>query len=91
VIARRVEQAQHLLRADGELGLAEIALRAGFPDQSHFSLHFKRIVGVTASQFRISARTRKSPQAAARTQMPSSVSMLLKQDAAQYDQVNAAG
>jgi AraC family transcriptional regulator len=55
VIARRVERAQHLLRADGELGLAEIALRVGFPDQSHFSLHFKRIVGVTPRQFRISA------------------------------------
>jgi AraC family transcriptional regulator len=56
VIARRVERAQHLLRGDGELGLAEVALRVGFPDQSHFSFHFKRIVGVTPGQFRISAR-----------------------------------
>jgi Helix-turn-helix domain len=56
VITRRVERAQHLLRAGGELGLAEVALRVGFPDQSHFSLHFKRIVGVTPRQFRISAR-----------------------------------
>jgi AraC family transcriptional regulator len=56
VIARRIEQAQHLLRADGELGLAEVALRVGFSDQSHFSLHFKRIVGVTPRQFQISAR-----------------------------------
>jgi AraC family transcriptional regulator len=55
VITRRVERAQHLLRADGELGLAEVAVRAGFSDQSHFSLHFKRIVGVTPRQFRISA------------------------------------
>jgi AraC family transcriptional regulator len=54
VIARRVERAQHLLRADDELGLAEIALRAGFSDQSHFCSHFKRIVGVTPRQFRIS-------------------------------------
>jgi AraC family transcriptional regulator len=58
VITRRVERAQHLLRADGELGLAEVALRVGFSDQSQFSLHFKRIVGVTPRQFRISARTR---------------------------------
>jgi AraC family transcriptional regulator len=57
VIARRVERAQDLLRADGELGLAEVALRVGFSDQSHFSSHFKRIVGVTPRQFRISART----------------------------------
>jgi AraC family transcriptional regulator len=56
VIARRVERAQHLLRADVELGLAEVALRVGFSDQSRFSLHFKRIVGVTPRQFRISAK-----------------------------------
>jgi AraC family transcriptional regulator len=70
VIARRVERAQHLLRGDGELGLAEVAHRVGFPDQSHFSLHFKRIVGVTPRQFRISARLCKSPQGPARTRMP---------------------
>jgi AraC family transcriptional regulator len=56
VITRRVERAQHLLRADGEIGLADVALRIGFPDQSQFSVHFKRIVGVTPRQFRISAR-----------------------------------
>jgi AraC family transcriptional regulator len=56
VIARRVERAQHLLRGDGELGLAEVAFRAGFSDQSHFSSHFKRIIGVTPGRFRISAR-----------------------------------
>jgi AraC family transcriptional regulator len=66
VIARRVERAQHLLRANGELGLAEVALRVGFPDQSHFSLHFKRIVGVTPGQFRLCAKMRKSPRAPAR-------------------------
>jgi AraC family transcriptional regulator len=91
VIARRVERAQHLMRADGELGLVDVALRVGFSDQSKFSFHFKRIVGVTPGQFRISARLRKNPQAPARTRMPSPVSMLLKQDTAQYDEVNAAG
>ena len=55
VIARRVKRAQHLLRADDELSLVEVALRAGFSDQSKFSFHFKRIVGVTPRQFRISA------------------------------------
>jgi AraC family transcriptional regulator len=58
VIARRVERAQQLLRGDGELGLAEVALNVGFAHQSHFSFHFKRIVGVTPGQFRISARIR---------------------------------
>jgi AraC family transcriptional regulator len=52
VITRRVERAQHLLRAHGELALAEVALSVGFSDQSQFSLHFKRIVGVTPRQFR---------------------------------------
>jgi AraC family transcriptional regulator len=56
VITRRVERAQQLLRKEDELSLAEVAFRAGFADQSHFSLHFKRIVGVTPRQFRISAR-----------------------------------
>jgi len=56
VISRRVERAQHLLREDEELGLAEVALRAGFSDQSRFSFQFKRIVGVTPRQFRILAR-----------------------------------
>jgi AraC family transcriptional regulator len=57
LISRRIERAQHLLRADGELGLAEVALRVGFSDQSQFSRHFKRILGVTPRQFHISART----------------------------------
>jgi AraC family transcriptional regulator len=56
VIARRVERAQQLLRADGELGLVEVALRVGFSDQNKFSLHFKRIVGVTPRQFQTAAR-----------------------------------
>jgi AraC-like DNA-binding protein len=36
--------------------LAEVAFRAGFSDQSHFSSHFKRIIGATPGRFRISAR-----------------------------------
>jgi AraC-like DNA-binding protein len=36
--------------------LAEVALRAGFADQSKFSFHFKRLIGVTPRQFRLSAR-----------------------------------
>jgi AraC family transcriptional regulator len=56
VIARRVERAQQLLQIDGDLSLAEIAACAGFSDQSQFSHHFKRLVGVTPGQFRGSAR-----------------------------------
>jgi AraC family transcriptional regulator len=56
VIARRIERAQYLLRTNRELSLTEVALRVGFSDQSKLSFHFKRVVGVTPGQFRISAR-----------------------------------
>jgi AraC family transcriptional regulator len=54
VIARRIERAKLLLQ--GDLSLAEVAVSAGFSDQSQFSHHFKRVVGVTPRQFRRSAR-----------------------------------
>jgi AraC family transcriptional regulator len=57
VIARRVERAKQLLQTGTALSLAEVAARAGFTDQSQFSHHFKRLVGVTPGQFRIPART----------------------------------
>jgi AraC-like DNA-binding protein len=55
-LERPVETSTDLLRADGELGLAEVALRFGFWDQSNFSFHFKRFVGVTPRRFRLSAK-----------------------------------
>jgi AraC family transcriptional regulator len=54
VIARRVERAKLLLQ--GDLSLAEVATCAGFSDQSQFSHHFKRLVGVTPGHFRMPAR-----------------------------------
>jgi AraC family transcriptional regulator len=56
VILRRVERAKHLLQAGTGLSLAEVAAHAGFSDQSQFSQHFKRLVGVTPGQFRTPAR-----------------------------------
>jgi AraC family transcriptional regulator len=56
VIMRRVERAKQLLQREGDLSLAEVAARAGFADQSQFSHHFKRLVGVTPGQFRTPAR-----------------------------------
>jgi AraC family transcriptional regulator len=56
VIARRVERAKQLLQTGSDFSLAEVAAHAGFSDQSQFSHHFKRIVGVTPGQFRMSAR-----------------------------------
>jgi AraC family transcriptional regulator len=56
VVARRVERAQQLLREGNDLSLAEVAAEAGFSDQSQFSNHFKRQLGMTPGQFRRSAR-----------------------------------
>lgn len=52
LISRRIELAQHLLRKKRFVSLAEVAIRSGFSDQSQFSFHFKRIVGLTPGQFR---------------------------------------
>jgi AraC family transcriptional regulator len=46
VILRRVERAQQLLQG-GDLSLAEVAADTGFSDQSQFTHHFKRLVGLT--------------------------------------------
>jgi AraC family transcriptional regulator len=57
VITRRVERAQHLLCGRERFSLAEVAMSAGFSDQSQFCFHFKRIVGVTPGRFRASKIT----------------------------------
>jgi AraC family transcriptional regulator len=56
VITRRVERAKQLFQGGGDLSLAQVAARAGFSDQSQFSHHFKRLVGVTPGRFRSPAR-----------------------------------
>src|ERR1700751_5346744 len=56
VIARRVERARELLQAAADLSLAEVPAHARSSDQSQFSHHFKRLVGITPRQFRMSAR-----------------------------------
>jgi AraC family transcriptional regulator len=53
VIEMRVHSARSLLAAgSGERSLADVAAAVGFSDQSHLTRHFKRITGVTPSQFR---------------------------------------
>ena len=56
VLTRRVERAKQLLQTGCDFSLAEVAAQAGFSDQSQFSHHFKRLVGVTPGQFRTPAR-----------------------------------
>jgi AraC-like DNA-binding protein len=52
VIGRRIARAKQVLRSGRDLSLAQIALQAGFSDQSQFSRHFKRFIGVTPGEFR---------------------------------------
>jgi AraC-like DNA-binding protein len=48
-IQRRIARAKVLLRQDWPI--ADVAHHTGFADQSHFTRHFKRMVGVTPGQF----------------------------------------
>lgn len=51
MIGVRISRAKDMIRAGGA-GLAEIALRCGFSDQSHLARVFARSVGVSPSQWR---------------------------------------
>lgn len=52
VMRRRLSLAQELL-TNTDLGLAEIALKAGFSDQSHFCRSFHRFTGLPPRAFRM--------------------------------------
>jgi AraC family transcriptional regulator len=62
VIVRRIDRAKQLLQAGTDLSLAEVAIHAGFSDQSQFSRHFKRLVGVTPRQFGMPSSSAKTPR-----------------------------
>lgn len=51
LMARRVEKAQYLIRA-GELPLSQVALSAGFSDQSHLTRIFSRQMGISPGAWR---------------------------------------
>lgn len=53
----RIERARQYL-AESDTPLAEIALCVGYSDQSHFTTAFKRLTGLTPSQFRKTSRKR---------------------------------
>jgi AraC-like DNA-binding protein len=56
IVQRRVEHAQQLLR-NTDIPLSEIAMVAGFTDQSHLARHFRTITGVSPSLARHRFRT----------------------------------
>ena len=56
IVQRRVEHAQQLLR-NTDLPVSEIAIVAGFTDQSHLARHFRTITGVSPSLARHRLRT----------------------------------
>jgi AraC-like DNA-binding protein len=51
VLQRRIEHAQQMLR-NTDLPMSEIALSAGFSDQSHLARHFRRLTGMSPSVVR---------------------------------------
>jgi AraC family transcriptional regulator len=51
IAERRIERAKRLLQ-ETELPISEIALRAGFSSQSHFTTSFHRVAGATPKAFR---------------------------------------
>jgi len=55
LVHRRIERAQEMLARSG-LPLSQIALAAGFSDQSHLARHFRQMLGMTPGQFRWSQR-----------------------------------
>ena len=55
LVQRRVERAQDMLSRT-DLSLSEIALAAGFSDQSHLARHFRHMLGTTPGEFRWSLR-----------------------------------
>jgi AraC family transcriptional regulator len=48
----RIARAQRLLSLSPRRSVVDIACELGFADESHFRRHFKRIVGVTPSEYR---------------------------------------
>jgi len=55
LLQRRLEQVEQMLR-DTQLPLSQIALAAGFSDQSHLARHFRRLTGMPPSLARCRGR-----------------------------------
>lgn len=55
LLQNRIRKAQRLLETSATI--TEVALATGFCDQSHFIRHFKKIVGLTPTEYRLACNT----------------------------------
>jgi len=62
ILRVKMERAKELL-ASSDMPLAQVAERLGFDHVEYLSVSFKRMLGVTPSQFRANAQTRSKPVA----------------------------
>ncbi len=51
VIQQRVERAKQLLKCR-EIAITDVALECGFANQSHFTKHFRKLMGITPKAYR---------------------------------------
>ncbi len=59
---RRISEARRLL-IESDTPIAELAARFGYNDQSHFTRHFKTVVGFTPARFRVNSSRSKARHA----------------------------
>jgi len=55
VLEQRIRRAQHFLRTS-DMTILEASVRTGFSDQGHFTKVFRRVVGVTPTDYRVQSR-----------------------------------
>jgi len=67
--AARIAAAARRLAAEPDVSLADVAVNAGFFDQSHFSRAFKRVAGMTPGAFRGAHRSNPSKTVALRDEI----------------------
>ncbi|WP_198288605.1 AraC family transcriptional regulator [Chamaesiphon minutus] len=54
LLQQRIRRAKEILTQQREVAIAEIALKCGFANQSHFTAQFGKAIGMTPKQFRAS-------------------------------------
>jgi AraC-like DNA-binding protein len=60
IISQKIERAKELLKY-GELTLSEIAYKLGYSSVAHLSSQFKKVTGMTASQFKSLTVNKRKP------------------------------